>query len=52
MTINLRMTNEFLDPLASNSFIPYILQSTRITIHSKTLTNNAFFDVIYHEVIS
>ena len=27
-------TNEFLDSLASNSFIPYILQPTRITIYS------------------
>ena len=30
-------TNEFLDSLASNSFIPYILQPTRLTSHSKTL---------------
>ena len=27
-------TNDFLDSLASNSFIPYILHSTRITSHS------------------
>ena len=27
-------TNELLDSLASNSFLPYILQSTRITSHS------------------
>ena len=31
--------NQFLDSLASNSFLPYILQSTRITSHSKTLIN-------------
>ena len=30
-------TNEFLDSLASKSFLPYILQPTRITSHSKTL---------------
>ena len=30
-------TNEFLDSLASNSVIPYILQPTRITDHSETL---------------
>ena len=30
-------TNEFLDSLASNSIIPYILQPTRLTTHSKTL---------------
>ena len=28
--------NEFLDSLASNSFIPLILQQTRITSHSNT----------------
>ena len=32
-------TNEFLDSLASNSFLPYILEPTRITSHSKTLIN-------------
>ena len=30
-------TNEFLDCLASNSCIPFILQPTRITSHSNTL---------------
>ena len=30
-------TNEFLDSLASNSFIPLILQPNRITSHSNTL---------------
>ena len=29
--------NEFLDSLASNSFIPLILQPTRIASHSNTL---------------
>ena len=33
-------TNEFLDSLASNSFIPSILQPTRITSHSNTLIDN------------
>ena len=32
-------TNGFLDSLASNSVIPYILQPTRITDHSETLIN-------------
>ena len=45
-------TNEFLDSLASNSFIPYILQLTRITNHSKTLTDNIFSNIISHEMIS
>ena len=31
--------NEFLDSLASNSFIPLILKPTRITSHSNTLSN-------------
>ena len=30
-------TNEFLDSLASNLFIPLILELTRITSHSNTL---------------
>ena len=30
-------TNEFLDSLASNSFLPLILKPTRITSHSNTL---------------
>ena len=29
--------NEFLDSLASNSVVQYILQPTRLTSHSKTL---------------
>ena len=46
-------TNDFLGSLASNSFIPYILNPTRITIsHSKTLTYNIFSNFIFHEIIS
>ena len=45
-------TNKILDSLASNSFIPYILQPTRITSHSKTLIENTFSNIISHEVIS
>ena len=45
-------TNEFLDSLASNFFIPYILQPTRITSHSKTLIDNIFCNIISHEMIS
>ena len=44
--------NEFLDSLASNSFITFILQSTRITSHSNTLTGNIFSNIISHEMIS
>ena len=39
-------TNEFLDSLASNSFLNYLLQPTRITSHSKTLIDNIFTNLI------
>ena len=45
-------TNEFLDSLASNSFIPLILQPTRITSHSTTLIHNIFSNVIDPDIIS
>ena len=45
-------TNEFLDSLASNSIIPYILQPTRLTSHPKTLTDNIFSNVLSCEAIS
>ena len=45
-------TNEFLDSLASNSFLHYILQPTRITSHSKTLIDNIFRNVIFSDSIS
>ena len=45
-------TNEFLDSLASNSFIPLILQPTRKTSHSNTLTDNIFSNVIDPDIIS
>ena len=45
-------TNEFLNSLASNSFIPVILQPTRITSHSNTLIDNIFSNVIDPGIIS
>ena len=45
-------TNEFLDSLAWNSFLPYILQPNRLTSHSKTLIDNIFSNVISYEVTS
>ena len=45
-------TNEFLDSLASNSFIPLILQPTRITSHSNTFIDNTFSNVIYLDIKS
>ena len=44
--------NDFLNSLASTSFIPYILHLTRITSHSKTLNDNIFSNYISHEIIS
>ena len=45
-------TNEFSDSLVSNSYIPLILQPTRITSHSNTLIDNIFSNVINPDVIS
>ena len=45
-------TNDLLDSLASNSFIPCILHPTRITSHSKTLIDNIFSNFISPEIIS
>ena len=45
-------TNKFLDSLASYSFIPSILQPTRITSHSNTLIDNIFSNVIDQDIIS
>ena len=44
-------TNEFLDSLASNSFIPLILQPTRITSHSSTLIDNKSSNVFDSDII-
>ena len=35
-------TNEFLDSLSSHYFLPHILQPSRVTTNSKTLTDNIF----------
>ena len=44
-------TNKFLDSLASNSFIPLILQPTRRTSHSNTLIDNIFSNIIEPDII-
>ena len=44
--------NEFLDSLASNSFLAYILQPTRITSHLKTLIDNIFTNITLPDSIS
>ena len=45
-------TNEFLDSLSSNSFIPLVLLPTRITSNSNTLIDNIFSNVIDPDIIS
>ena len=44
-------TNSSLDSLASNSFIPLVLQPFRITSHSGTLIDNIFLSVIDADII-
>ena len=45
-------TNEFLDSLASNSYLPYIIQPSRHTSHYKTFIDNIFRNVISKDIIS
>ena len=45
-------TNEFLDFLASNSFVPYVLQPTPLTSHSKTFIDNILSNIVSPEAIS
>ena len=44
-------TNEFLDSLASNFFVSYILQPTQPTSHSKTFIDNIISNIISPEAI-
>ena len=47
------MAKEFLDSLAFNSFLPLILQPTRVTSHSNTLIDIYIFsNVIDSDIIS
>ena len=45
-------TNEFLDSLASNSYLPYIIQPSQHASHSRTLIDNIFSNVISKDIIS
>ena len=45
-------TNQFLDSLASNSYLPYIIQASRHTSHSRTLIDNILSNVISKYIIS
>ena len=43
-------TNEFLDSLASNSYLPYTIQPSQHTSHSITLIDNIFSNVIPKDI--
>ena len=45
-------TNEFLDSLPSNSYLPYIIQPSRHTSHFRILIENIFSNVISKDIIS
>ena len=45
-------TNDFVDSLASNHIIPYILRPARLTSLSKTLIDNIFSNILSSEIIS
>ena len=47
-----KATNEFLDSLSSNMFLPHIAQQTRIMSHSKTLIDNIFSNFISQDIVS
>ena len=46
------LTNEFLDSLSSNLFLPNIILPTRITNSSKTLIDNIFSNQLSNDIIS
>ena len=43
--------NEFLDSLASNSYLPYIIQPSRHTSHLRALLDNIFSNFISKDII-
>ena len=45
-------TNQFLDSLASNSYVLYIIQPSRHTSHSRTFIDNIFSNVISKDITS
>ena len=44
-------TNEFLDSLASNPYLPYIIQPSRHTSHARTLIDNIFGNITSKDII-
>ena len=49
--MNINQQNGFLDSLASNSYLPYIIQPSPHTSHSRTLIDNIFSNVISTYII-
>ena len=45
-------TNEFLESLASNSYLPYVIQPSWHTSHLRTFIDNIFNNVISKDIIS
>ena len=45
-------SNEFLDSLSSHSFLPHILQPSKVTANSKTLIDNIFSNMTVPNIIS
>ena len=45
-------TNEFLDSLASNSYLPYVIRPSQHTSHSRTFIDNIFSNVTSKNIIS
>ena len=46
------ITNDFINSMTTHSFLPYILQPSRVTDHSATLTNNISSNVTDIESVS
>ena len=46
-----KATNEFLDSLASDSYLPYIIQPSGLTSRSRTFIDNIFSYVISKDII-
>ena len=45
-------TDKFLNSMVSHSFLPYILQPTRVTDHSATIIDNIFSNITDNETYS
>ena len=46
------LTDDFLTTVTSHSFLPYVLQPTRVTEHSSTVIDNIFSSITDFEIIS